>query len=67
MVMARTNPFPMNQFYTPLYDFYSPHPTTAMFLFADGGVKALRFNLSAAIWEALGTRAGGEVVKDSDY
>lgn len=67
LVMARTNPFPMNQFYSTLYDFYSPHPTTAMFLFADNSVKALRFNLSAQVWEALGTRAGGEIVKEGDF
>lgn len=67
LVMARTNPFPMNQFYASPYDFYSPHPTIAIFLFADGSVKSLRFDLSPTIWEALGTRAGGEIVNQGDY
>ncbi len=67
MVMARTNPFPMNQHYSSPYDFYSPHPVVGMFTFADGSVRALRFNLSATIWEAIGTRAGGETVSESDY
>ncbi|MFL5331190.1 MAG: DUF1559 domain-containing protein [Gemmataceae bacterium] len=67
LVMARTNPFPMNQFYSSPYDFYSPHPTSAMFLFADGSVHALKFTLPASIWEALGTRAGREVINSDDF
>lgn len=67
LVMARTNPFPMNEYYASPYDFYSPHPTVGMFLFADGSVRPLRFNLSPLIWEALGTRAGGEIVNHDEY
>ncbi len=67
LVMARTNPFPMNQYYASPYDFYSPHPNVGMFVFADGSVRPLRFALTPAVWEALGTAAGGEIVKEGDY
>jgi type II secretory pathway pseudopilin PulG len=67
MVMARTNPYPLNQDYSSPYDFYSPHPTSGMFLFADGSVRALRFDMSLDVWRAIATRDGGESVSESDF
>jgi prepilin-type N-terminal cleavage/methylation domain-containing protein/prepilin-type processing-associated H-X9-DG protein len=67
MVMARTYTEPMNNPYSSPYDFYSPHPTSGQFLFADGSVRALAFTLSPDIWQALGTRNGGEPVSASDF
>ena len=67
MVMARTNLYPLNQDYSTPYDFYSPHPVAGMFLFADGSVRALRFDLSPDVWRAIATRDGGETVCESDF
>ncbi len=60
LAMARTGPFPLNYEYSTPYDFYTPHPVAGLFLFADGSVRAERFNLPTALWRALSTRAGGE-------
>lgn len=69
MVMARTstNNNPLNHDYSSPYDFYSPHPTAGMFLFADGSARAPRFNLSQDVWTAIGTRDGGESVTENDF
>src|SRR5262249_3783800 len=62
MVMARTSGEPLNNPYSTPYDFYTPHPAAGQFLFADGSVRALPFSLPSYLWQAFGTRAGGEVV-----
>ncbi len=38
----------------------SPHPGGAHTLFGDGHVRFIQDNIDLAIWQALGTRAGGE-------
>jgi prepilin-type processing-associated H-X9-DG protein len=54
-----------------LDDFSSYHPNGINIVFADGSVHFIG-NITSecparhAFW-ALGTRAGGEVIKDSDY
>ena len=53
--------------YADIYDFYTAHPLIGIFLFADGSVRSISSGKSQAIWEAIGTRAGGEIVSDSDY
>ena len=45
----------------------SRHPGVVNVLFADGSVKAVKSSISRAVWRALGTRAGGEVVSASDF
>ncbi len=46
---------------------YSFHPGGANFLFADGSVHFLKASLDIRVFARLITRAGGEVVSDSDY
>lgn len=41
-------------------DTASRHALGVNFLFADGSVRSLRSTVNPAVWEALGTRAGGE-------
>jgi prepilin-type processing-associated H-X9-DG protein len=48
------------------YDFFSPHPGLVQFAFADGSVHALKSSLSVNVFQALGTRAGGEPVGNFD-
>jgi Protein of unknown function (DUF1559) len=67
MVMARTSGDYLNSPYSSPYDFYSPHPMAGQFLFADGSVRSLSFSLKANIWEAIGTRNGGETISPSDF
>jgi prepilin-type processing-associated H-X9-DG protein len=50
-----------------LDDFYSEHPGGVNMLFADGGVHFLPEGINHAVFLALGTRAGGEVVGAADY
>jgi prepilin-type N-terminal cleavage/methylation domain-containing protein/prepilin-type processing-associated H-X9-DG protein len=45
-------------------DFASRHTQGVNFLFADGSVRIIDNNVNPAVWEALGTRAGGEPVGD---
>jgi prepilin-type N-terminal cleavage/methylation domain-containing protein/prepilin-type processing-associated H-X9-DG protein len=46
------------------YSFRSAHSGGVNFVFADGSVKFLRQSISMATYQALGSRAGGEVVGD---
>jgi prepilin-type N-terminal cleavage/methylation domain-containing protein/prepilin-type processing-associated H-X9-DG protein len=48
-------------------DFWTPHPGTANFLFADGSVRPIRITTSLAVLQALMTRSGGEVINPNDY
>jgi prepilin-type N-terminal cleavage/methylation domain-containing protein/prepilin-type processing-associated H-X9-DG protein len=47
--------------------FWSRHPGLAMFVFADGSVRAIKERRPLAIFQALGTRAGGEIVSADSY
>jgi prepilin-type N-terminal cleavage/methylation domain-containing protein len=60
MTLARTAPGPLNHSYSSPYDFFTPHPAAGLFLFADGSVRSLAKHLPAPLWEAVGTRDGGE-------
>jgi prepilin-type N-terminal cleavage/methylation domain-containing protein/prepilin-type processing-associated H-X9-DG protein len=50
-----------------LDDFVSEHPGGINMLFADGSVRFLREAMDPVVFEAIGTRAGGEVVSNADY
>ncbi|MDX2037247.1 MAG: DUF1559 domain-containing protein [Isosphaeraceae bacterium] len=42
----------------------SRHPGLANCLFADGHVSSIKNTTSLAVWRALGTRAGGEIIEE---
>jgi prepilin-type N-terminal cleavage/methylation domain-containing protein/prepilin-type processing-associated H-X9-DG protein len=67
MVMARVGHHPLNYEHAEPYDFFSPHPRVAMFLFADGSVRAIRVDIDIPVLRALATRAGREVVDTGDF
>jgi prepilin-type N-terminal cleavage/methylation domain-containing protein/prepilin-type processing-associated H-X9-DG protein len=50
-----------------LDEFFGRHPGGVNLLFADGGVRFVRGGIDPALLEALGTRAGGEVIQETDY
>lgn len=64
MALARPSDGLLNNPYSSPYDFYSPHPGTGNFLFADGAVRSLAFTVPPATWRALASRAGGEAVQE---
>jgi prepilin-type N-terminal cleavage/methylation domain-containing protein/prepilin-type processing-associated H-X9-DG protein len=47
--------------------FKSKHPGGSNFLFVDGSVKFLRNSINPDIYNALGSRAGGEVISADSY
>jgi prepilin-type N-terminal cleavage/methylation domain-containing protein len=48
-------------FSTP-YCFFSPHPQSCLFAFADGSVRRLDFGIDVEVLNDLATRAGGETI-----
>jgi prepilin-type N-terminal cleavage/methylation domain-containing protein/prepilin-type processing-associated H-X9-DG protein len=48
-------------------EIYSFHPGGANLLFADGSVRFLKADIGIRVLAALATRAGGEVVSDTDF
>jgi prepilin-type N-terminal cleavage/methylation domain-containing protein len=48
--------------YCDTHHFWSPHTGGAYFVFGDGGVHFVRYNIGPALFSALCTRSGGEVV-----
>jgi prepilin-type processing-associated H-X9-DG protein len=47
--------------------FWSLHPAGAMFLFADGSVRLIKARRPLPIFQALATRAGGEIISADAY
>jgi prepilin-type N-terminal cleavage/methylation domain-containing protein len=43
-------------------DFFTPHPSVALFLFADGSVRPVHHRIPLSLLQALATRNGGEVL-----
>jgi prepilin-type processing-associated H-X9-DG protein len=62
MVMARAWTHQINYAYSEPYDFFSPHASGAMFLFADGSVRQISPALDVTTYQALASRAGGEPI-----
>jgi prepilin-type N-terminal cleavage/methylation domain-containing protein/prepilin-type processing-associated H-X9-DG protein len=48
-------------------DFFTPHTSTAMFLFADGSVRPIRTQIALPVLQGLATRNGGEVIDPDSY
>ena len=44
-----------------LYHYWSYHPGVAMFLWGDGAVRGLNYNINFSTFQAMSTRAGNEV------
>jgi prepilin-type processing-associated H-X9-DG protein len=49
------------------WSFRSNHPAGVNFAFADGSVKFIKASISDLPFQALGTRAGGEVLSSDSY
>jgi prepilin-type N-terminal cleavage/methylation domain-containing protein len=51
------------------YCFFSPHKVArvANFAFADASVRAIQFNITYKVLQAMSTRAGGELVDENAY
>jgi prepilin-type processing-associated H-X9-DG protein len=47
--------------------FWSRHPGGANFVFADGSVRFLKEKRPLALFQALATRSGGEVLSSDSY
>src|SRR5262249_42144226 len=47
--------------------FGSGHPGGAFFLYVDGSVRFMKDRRSSAIFRALATRAGGEMISEDQY
>jgi len=45
------------------YHFWSYHPNMAQFLWADGSAQPLTYEIDLSVFQALSTRAGGELVE----
>ncbi len=45
------------------YHFWSYHPNMAQFLWADGSAQPLTYDIDLSVFQALSTRAGGELVQ----
>jgi prepilin-type N-terminal cleavage/methylation domain-containing protein/prepilin-type processing-associated H-X9-DG protein len=66
MPMARIGHKSFNDPWSEPYDFFSPHPGSLNFLFADGSVHSFPLTTSLDVLQALATRAGGETLTYSE-
>jgi prepilin-type processing-associated H-X9-DG protein len=48
-------------------EFWALHPGGALFLFADGSVRFIKARRPPPIFQALATRAGGEILSEGSY
>ena len=62
--LAQTGSHTLNDRSVDPDNFFTPHPGAGQFLFADGSVRGVRIRIDPWVFQALSTRAGGEVVTD---
>jgi prepilin-type N-terminal cleavage/methylation domain-containing protein len=67
MAMARIGNKPLNSPLCEPYDFFSAHPQTVGFVFADGSVHNLSSGISPDVLQALATKSMGEVVDTTGF
>src|SRR5205814_98925 len=67
MVLAKFGSHTLNEPYSQLYDFFSPHPSAGLFLFADASVRPVGFGVAPPVLQALGTRDGGEPLGGQEF
>jgi prepilin-type N-terminal cleavage/methylation domain-containing protein/prepilin-type processing-associated H-X9-DG protein len=48
-------------------DYWSRHPGGVNFVFGDGSVRFIKNSINPTPWQALATRAGGEVISSDSY
>jgi prepilin-type N-terminal cleavage/methylation domain-containing protein len=65
--LAQTGSHSLNDRSSDPDNFFTPHPATGQFLFGDGSVRRLQIQIDLAVFQALSTRNGGEVVPDVDF
>jgi hypothetical protein len=65
--LARVGNKPLNSPLCEPYDFFSAHPASVSFVFADGSVHALALGLDVTVLQALATRAGAEVISGDAF
>jgi prepilin-type N-terminal cleavage/methylation domain-containing protein/prepilin-type processing-associated H-X9-DG protein len=70
-VVRKTTSAPAPDYRAPSGDggqlFGSSHPGRFNAAFADGSVRPISYSVTRSVFSRLGSRAGGEVVSDSDY
>jgi prepilin-type N-terminal cleavage/methylation domain-containing protein len=62
--LAQTGSHSLNDRSADPDNFFAPHLATGQFLFADGSVRGVRLQIDPKVFQALSTRAGGEVVNE---
>jgi prepilin-type processing-associated H-X9-DG protein len=62
--LAETGSHTLNDSSADPDNFFAPHLATGQFLFADGSVRGVPLQIDPSVFQALPTRAGGEVVDD---
>jgi len=60
--LAQTGSHTLNDLAADPDNFFTPHPGAGQFAFADGSVRGVRRLIDPRVFQALSTRAGGEVV-----
>ncbi len=65
--LAQTGSHTLNDRSSDPDNFFTPHPATGQFLYADGSVHSLATHIDLTVLQALSTRSGGEVVNDVDF
>ena len=62
--LAQTGSHTLNDHAADPDNFFTPHLGAGQFLFADGSVRGVGIQIDLQVFQALSTRAGGEVISD---